>query len=383
MRQQSSRTKHSERNQYTEIRQQQRRHATHGEENMTTRNEEETTAALSELKPLPKQTRRGESEVTEATLRFSSEFERDEETELTQQIQLHNTSGEEAITEEEQNRQQQRYRNRRIRVLIGLCLAALIIFVIIDSTTTRYIKSAIDSLLKWVEENPVAGILAFTLFVFVATVAFVPGAIVTLGAGYVFERAWGNLGLGVLVGSITVFVGASVGAIVSFLIGRYLLRDCVDRLAHRYSMFEALDAVMKTKGFRIMALLRLSPIIPFNAINYISGITSISLLSYSLANIAVIPGTVLFVFVGASTGCIANNMGSGATVTIVSFIIGAVFAVFAIFLTSFYARRELNKIIASRESEQEQDDVDLEEGVRGGDNVEEAQDDVSRHSLQC
>lgn len=349
---------------------------------MTTRTKEEETArdCLSELKPLPKQARRTESEVTEAPIRFSSEFERDEGTEITQ---LHNTSEEEddVVTEEEQNSHQQRHRNRRI--LIGLCLAAIIIFVITDSTTTGYIKRAVDSLLKWVEENPVAGILAFTLFVFVATVAFIPGAIITLGAGYVFERAFG-LGLGVLVGSITVFVGASIGAIVSFLIGRYLLRDCVDRLAHRYTMFEALDAVMKTKGFRIMALLRLSPIIPFNAINYISGITSISLLSYSLANIAVIPGTVLFVFVGSSTACIANNMGSGATVTIVAFVVGAVFAVFAIFLTSFYARRELNKIIASRESEQVQGDVDVEEGVQRSD-IEEAQNDVNelRNSIQC
>lgn len=292
--------------------------------------------------------KRGDSELTTAiSVSGSSEDEqRDEE------LAVQNSEGGGRI-DEVRGKRCKRHRNQRI--LIGLCLAAVILFVIVDSTTTKYCKSAIDSLLQWVEENPTSGIIAFTLFVFVATIAFIPGAILTIGAGFVFERAWGELGIGILVGTVTVFVGASVGAIVSFLIGRYLLRDCVDRLAHRYSIFEALDSVMKQKGFRIMALLRLSPIIPFNAINYISGVTSISLLAYSLANIAILPGTVLFVFVGASAGCITNNMGSGATVTIISFVLGAVFAVFAIFLTSFYARRELNRIVASRETQAEDD----------------------------
>lgn len=332
---------------------------------MTTREEAFSPTPL----PTIKQTRRGESELTTSTdLAYASEDERDEESAVPQQIEPHQNNEEvETITEESLQAKRRQRRHCHQRILIGICLAAVIVFVIIDTTTTKYLKTAIDSLLKWVEENPAAGIIAFTLFVFVATIAFIPGAILTIGAGYVFERSFG-LGPGVLVGSITIFVGASAGAILSFLIGRYLLRDCVNRLAHRYSTFEALDAVMKQKGFRIMALLRLSPIIPFNAINYISGITSISLLSYSMANIAIIPGTILFVFVGASTSCISNNMGNGATVTIVSFVIGAVFALIAIVLTSVYARRELNQIIASRQSEEE---------IGTQEDVEEAREDAT------
>jgi len=309
--------------------------------------EEETISPFSLAK-----TQRGESELASTLSLYSSEGEGDEES-VSQHFEASHDGEEVESGSDEAAKNMKRHRN--LRIMIGVCLAAILIFVIVDSCTTRYCKTAIENLLQWVEENPAAGIVAFTLFVFVATVAFVPGAILTVGAGFVFERAWG-LATGMLVGTITVVVGASTGAIVSFLIGRYLLRDCVDRLAHRYSIFEALDAVMKEKGFRIMALLRLSPIIPFNVINYISGVTSISLLSYSLANIAIIPGTILFVFVGASAGCISNNMGNGAAVTIASFVVGAVFAVLAIFLTSCYARRELNRIIASR-SEVENDAV--------------------------
>jgi uncharacterized membrane protein YdjX (TVP38/TMEM64 family) len=77
-------------------------------------------------------------------------------------------------------------------------------------------------------------------------VLFIPGALLTIGAGFVFERAFG-LGPGVLVGTITVVIGASAGAILSFLIGRYLLRDCVKHLAEGYSIFEALDVGTHTR----------------------------------------------------------------------------------------------------------------------------------------
>lgn len=69
---------------------------------------------------------------------------------------------------------------------------------------------------------------------------FIPGAILTIGAGFVFERAFG-LGAGIVCGTATVAIGASAGAVLSFLIGRYLLRDYVEHLAERYSIVEALD----------------------------------------------------------------------------------------------------------------------------------------------
>lgn len=344
--------------------------------------EQENGDASVAQSPVTKREKDGTGYISELTapasttsLDCSSESELEEES-CPQQLDAPQNEAETTENEEEKvEKRRRRHRNRKI--LIGLCLLAIVIFVIVDSTTTMYCRTAINSLLKWVEENPVVGIFAFTLFVFVATVAFIPGAILTLGAGFVFERAWG-LGPGILVGTLTVFIGASAGAIVSFLIGRYLLRDCVDRLAHRYTIFEALDAVMKDKGlgFRIMALLRLSPIIPFNAINYISGVTSISLLSYSLANIAILPGTALFCLVGASAACIANNMGAGQTVTIIVIVVGVVFAVFAVFFASFYARRELNRIIALRESQDEGEmptESDIEQGLN---------DDASQESSE-
>ena len=256
----------------------------------------------------------------------------------------------------------ERRRNLYKKGFVGLLLVGFIIYIIVDAVTTGNVRDAIDSFLSWIEDNPIPGFFAFMVVYFVATVLFVPGSILTLGSGFVFANAFG-LGPGVLIGSLSVFFGASAGAIVAFILGRYLLREWVKGLTKKYAVFEALDIALEEKGFRIMSLLRLSPIIPFNAINYIGGVTAISLYSYTLALVAILPGTVLYVFLGASAGSLADSASSGdnATVTIIVVAVGAVFGIFAIALTSYYAKKELNRVIAAREAESSNnDDNDVE-----------------------
>uniref|UniRef100_A0A7S1DCG4 VTT domain-containing protein n=1 Tax=Cyclophora tenuis TaxID=216820 RepID=A0A7S1DCG4_CYCTE len=265
--------------------------------------------------------------------------------------------------DDDDDRQQEQRSNLFQKSVIGLLLLAFIVYVIVDSITTGNVRSIIGSFLEWIEDNPIPGFFAFMIVYFVATILFVPGSILTLGSGFVFANAFG-LGPGVLIGSLSVFFGASSGAIVSFLLGRYLLREWVKGLTKKYAIFEALDVALEEKGFRIMALLRLSPIIPFNAINYIGGVTALSLYAYTLALIAILPGTVLYVFLGASAGSLADSASSGnnATVTIIVVAVGCVFGFAAIFLTSYYAKKELNRVIDAREatnsSEDERGDVE-------------------------
>jgi uncharacterized membrane protein YdjX (TVP38/TMEM64 family) len=207
-------------------------------------------------------------------------------------------------------------------------------------------------------------------------VQFIPGSILTLGAGFVFANAFG-LGIGVLLGTVSVFFGASAGAICAFLIGRFLLREWVTTLTKKYAIFEALDIAFEEKGLRIMVLLRLSPIIPFNAINYIVGVTALSFWSYVWALIAILPGTVLYVFLGASAGSLTDsaNSGDSSTVTLVVIIVGIVFGVLAVGVTSYYAKKELNKVVAKRQAEleaenQENGEVhDTETGNAEGSNL--------------
>ena len=189
---------------------------------------------------------------------------------------------------------------------------------------------------------------------FLATVLFIPGSVLTLGAGLVFSMAFG-LGGGVALGSISVFLGASLGAIASFLLGRFLLRKQIEKLSKKYAVFQAIDNALMDNGLKIFFLLRLSPIIPFNAINYIGGVSSVSFRDYVITLFGILPGTILYVFLGASAGSLAGGMSSGgnAIVTISVVVIGAIFGILAICLTTRYARRELNQVVEERRAMQE------------------------------
>ena len=104
-----------------------------------------------------------------------------------------------------------------------------------------------------------------------------------------------------------------------------------------------------------MLLYRLSPIIPFSALNYLAGALSVSFRDYLLSLFAIIPGTVLYVFLGASAGSLADSSSSGSsntTVTIVIVVVGIVLGVLAIWLTTRYARKELHRIIEERQNVQ-------------------------------
>lgn len=232
------------------------------------------------------------------------------------------------------------------KTAVATLLVAFILFVILDSTIGEgWVGDTVGSFLQWIEENPVPGIFVFILVYFVASIFFIPGSILTLGAGFVFANAFG-LGPGIILGTLAVFFGASAGATASFLLGRFLLRDWVSGWTPKYTIFEALDKALAEKGFRIMALLRLSPIIPFNALNYIAGVTAIGFWPYVLALLAMLPGTMLYVFLGASAGSLADsaNSGDSMTVTIIVVVVGIVFGVMAVALTSYYARIELKKV---------------------------------------
>jgi len=184
---------------------------------------------------------------------------------------------------------------------------------------------------------------------FIAAVLFIPGSILTLGSGFIFANALG-LGWGVVVGSAAVFLGASAGASAAFLLAKYILRDWTQELTKSYVIFEALDVALEENGFKIMLLLRLSPLIPFNVLNYMAGVTSISFLNYVLAFIGMLPATILYVFLGASAGSIADSFSSGTnpTLTIIIIVVSLVFGFGAVGLTSFYAKKKLNTILEER-----------------------------------
>ena len=217
--------------------------------------------------------------------------------------------------------------------------------------------------------------LFFVSEYFASAVVLVPGVVLTLGSGFVFGMAFG-MGVGVVLGTLVVFVGASAAAVVSFLLGRYLLRQQMQKFTKKYAILEALEAALEKNGWRIFILLRLCPIIPFGVLNYVAGVTSVIFRDYCVALIAILPGTILYVFLGASAGSVSESAMSGknnATITIVVSVVGAVFGFLAIGVTTRFARKELNRIL----DERRQSDADDQEEEQ-----EFAMEDTTREDVR-
>ena len=150
--------------------------------------------------------------------------------------------------------------------------------------------------LQWIDSLGAVGAIAFILLYIIATVAFLPGSILTLGAGVVF---------GLVLGSFYVFIGATLGATAAFLVGRYLARGWVAKKIEGNQKFRAIDRAVGREGFKIVLLTRLSPIFPFNLLNYAYGLTGVSLRDYFIASVGMIPGTIMYVYLGSLAGSLA------------------------------------------------------------------------------
>ncbi len=154
--------------------------------------------------------------------------------------------------------------------------------------------------LQWVDDLGAIAPIAFILIYIVATVAFLPGSVLTLGAGVLF---------GIIQGSIYVFFGATVGATLAFLVGRYLARGWISKKIAGNQKFKAIDQAVGKEGLKIVLLTRLSPIFPFNLLNYGLGVTGVSLKDYVLGSVGMIPGTIMYVYIGSLAGSIATIGG--------------------------------------------------------------------------
>jgi uncharacterized membrane protein YdjX (TVP38/TMEM64 family) len=157
--------------------------------------------------------------------------------------------------------------------------------------------------LEWIRGlGPLAPIVFIAIYI-VACVAFLPGSILTIGAGVIF---------GVVRGSIYVSIAATLGATAAFLVGRYLARGWVSEKLEGNPKFKAIDQAVGKEGWKIVFLTRLSPVFPFNLLNYAYGLTSVSLRDYVLASwVGMIPGTILYVYIGALSGDVARAAGGG------------------------------------------------------------------------
>jgi uncharacterized membrane protein YdjX (TVP38/TMEM64 family) len=185
------------------------------------------------------------------------------------------------------------------------------------------------------------GPIAFIGIYALATVAFVPGSVLTLAAGGIF-----GVGLGVVV----VLAGATLGASLAFLIARYLARRPVEQLLAGNARFAAIDRAVGRDGRKITFLLRLSPVFPFNLLNYGLGLTQVRFVDFLVASLGMLPGTLLYVYSGSVVGTVAGAAaGTGPARGPASYLVlglGLVATLLVTVLITRIARRALAEAIS-------------------------------------
>ena len=170
---------------------------------------------------------------------------------------------------------------------VSIVLIVVALFVIFRALP---VDRAIDVLKLQVDGLGFWGPLVLGAVYVVATLAFFPGSALTLIAGAVF-----GLGRGMVIVSLA----STTTAALAFLIARYLARDKVAKQARRYPKFKAIDGAIGAGGWKIIAMLRLSPAMPFSLGNYLFGLTAIRFRPYVLASwLFMLPGTFMFVYLG-------------------------------------------------------------------------------------
>src|SRR5690242_6708551 len=178
-----------------------------------------------------------------------------------------------------------------LAIAIGLIVAARFF----------HLQSLLKQAVEWVGKFGPWGPVLFIRLYGVATVLFIPGSALTLGAGALFGVVWG---------SVYVSIGSTLGATAAFLVGRYFARDAIARKIEGNARFAAIDKAVANEGWKIVGLTRLSPVFPFTLLNYAFGLTKVKLSHYVLASwLGMMPGTAMYVYVGS----LAKAAASGHT----------------------------------------------------------------------
>jgi uncharacterized membrane protein YdjX (TVP38/TMEM64 family) len=222
-----------------------------------------------------------------------------------------------------------------------LWVLAAVVVAVVAAVALLPVKEWLLVFLDWSRGLGFWGLVALAGLYVVACVFLLPGSIITLGAGFTF---------GLMRGLLAVMAGSVLGAAAAFLLGRTVARHWVERKVSTNRVFRAVDEAVGREGFKIVLLTRLSPIFPFNLLNYAFGVTKVSFRDYFLASwLGMFPGTVMYVYLGTAAQSLAELAAGGAdggTAERVLLAVGLLATVAVTVVITRIARRALREAIA-------------------------------------
>ncbi len=225
----------------------------------------------------------------------------------------------------------------KLVLIVGLLIGASIIWPV---------NEWMQAMIVWVKASGVWGVAAFAVIYIISTVMLIPASLLTLGAGFIYGPWWGTL----LVSPVSV-----TAAFVAFSLARGRMRPWVQAKVANSPRFGLVDKTVGDQGFKIVMLLRLSPVFPFTFLNYALGLTRVKGQSYVLASfIGMLPATFLYTYLGSLVTNVtelaaAPKQGAEDAQNIFIWVGFAVTVMVTAYVT-YLARRALRNTIAEGET---------------------------------
>lgn len=191
-------------------------------------------------------------------------------------------------------------RNRLRILLLAVIVIGIMLFWYYDAFDYISIER-IGEFKGFISDFGIWGPIVYMIAYIVATVFFLPGVPITLLAGIAF---------GPIMGTLWVSIASTIGASLAFLVGRYTGRAFIVDKFSGSDIFQKLDEGVRNQGWKMVAVTRLVPLFPFNAQNYVYGLTDIPFRTYVLVSwLCMLPGTIAYVFLA---GAIIGGEGDAA-----------------------------------------------------------------------
>jgi uncharacterized membrane protein YdjX (TVP38/TMEM64 family) len=225
-------------------------------------------------------------------------------------------------------------------LLLGVVVAGLLVL-----PSLPLVREAARQFRAWLEGLGTWGLVLLAVSYTPAALLLFPAWLLTVGAGAVY---------GVVPATIAISAGSTVAAAVVFLLGRTFARPRIEKRFADQPWFPPLDQAVAGQGFKIVLLMRLSPVFPFTWLNYAFSLTGIPFRTYLLASwMGMLPGTVMYVYLGSAakdltvlwSDLLAGHLPRDHLVQSAFFLLGLVVTVAVTVVITRLARQALHRAV--------------------------------------
>ena len=229
-------------------------------------------------------------------------------------------------------------------ILILVLISAATLILIYKQSVISYFKDFVE----WSKVNTVISPFVFMLANFTFVLMLGGQGYIATAAGYALNHAYTKAIFTVIIAAASTFTGAWTAAICSFILGRYLCRRAVHKLASTRPRLRAIETSVERQGLKIICLIRFSIIVPFGISNYLLGASSVSFKDFALGTLAILPSTILHAYIGTTISNIEEALSTGnslSTRQLIFIVVSTVISIVALAYGCIIVKRTLDKEI--------------------------------------